>query len=322
MRGALVISRSSAFSYKGKAIDVRQVGRELNVRYVLEGSVQRGDKRLRVNVQLVDAESAEHLWAEQFDKPVANLFDLQDEIQLRLSQTLRRQLVVAEAGRAERSQRPDAMDLMSQGMACLYKGDPQNIIRARGLFERALAIDDRSVRALIGMAQVDQLKGITLLTDDPMACFSAAETNVIKALSLAPDDAVAHANLGAVYVFTNRVAQGIAELEHALRLDRSLTGFHHSIGVAKMFLGEPAETERHVLEDLRLSPRDTYAHVWMLTVGVAKLMLGADAEAVGWLRRSIETNRNYPTAHLVLAGALALSGALDEARTVAKAGLR
>ena len=322
MRGAFVVSRKSAFSYKGKAMDVRQVGRELNVRYVLEGSVQRDEKRFRVNVQLVDAESAEHLWAEQFDKPVANLFDLQDEIQLRLSQTLRRQLVVAEAGRAERSQRPDAMDLMSQGMACLYKGDPQNIIRARGLFERALAIDDRSVRALIGMAQVDQLKGITLLTDDPMACFSAAETNVIKALSLAPDDAVAHANLGAVYVFTNRVAQGIAELEHALRLDRSLTGFHHSIGVAKMFLGEPAETERHVLEDLRLSPRDTYAHVWMLTVGVAKLMLGADAEAVGWLRRSIETNRNYPTAHLVLAGALALSGALDEARTVAKAGLR
>jgi len=213
------------------------------------------------------------------------------------------------------------MDLMSQGRACLYKGDPQNIIRARGFFERALAIDDRSVHALIGMAQVDLLRGMTLLTDDPMACFSAAETNVIKALSLAPDDAGAHGNLGVVYIATNRAAQGIAECEHALRLDRSLTGVHYSIGVAKMFLGEPAETERHVLEDLRLSPRDTYAHVWMLAVGVAKLMLGADAEAVGWLRRSIETNRNYPTAHLVLAGALALSGALDEARTVAKAGL-
>jgi tetratricopeptide (TPR) repeat protein len=171
------------------------------------------------------------------------------------------------------------------------------------------------------MAQVDLLRGATLLTDDPMACFSAAETNVIKALSLSPDDAVAHGVLGAVYLHTNRAVQGIAECEHALRLDRSLTGFHFSIGVAKIFLGEPAETERHVLEDLRLSPRDTYAHVWMLTVGVAKLMLGADAEAVGWLRRSIETNRNYPPAHLSLAAGLALVGARDEARTAAQAGL-
>jgi TolB-like protein/class 3 adenylate cyclase len=321
MRDAFVISRNSAFSYKGKAIDVRQVGRELNVRYVLEGSVQRSGDRLRVNVQLIDAESAKHLWAEHFDRPVANFFDLQDEILSRLSESLRRELIVAEAGRAEGSLRLDPMDLIFQGRACFYKGDPQNIVRARGFFERALAIDDRSVRALIGMAQVDLERGYTLLTDDPVACFSAAETNVIKALSLAPNDASAHGTLGAVYLLTNRAAQGIAECEHALRLDRNLVGLHFSIGVAKMLLGEPAETERHVLEALRLSPRDTFTHEWMLAVGLAKLMLGTDAEAIGWLRRSIETNRNYPTAHLVLAGALALGGALDEARTIAKAGL-
>jgi TolB-like protein/class 3 adenylate cyclase len=322
MRGAFVISRNNAFSYKGRAIDVRQVGRELNVRYVLEGSVQRSDKRLRVNVQLVDAESGEHLWAEHFDKAVADLFDMQDEIASRLGQALRRQLVVAEARRAERSLRPDAMDLTVQARACLYKGNnPENATQARTFYQRALAIDHRSVSALIGVAELDLIRGTSLLTDEPTACFSAAETSVIKALSFAPDDAVAHWVLGKVYIATNRAAQGIAECEHALRQDRNLTGAHTSIGVAKIFLGQPAEAERHVLEALRLSPRDIFSHEWMFVLGLAKLQHGADAEAIGWFRRSIETNRNFPPAHLVLAGALALSGALDEAQTAAKTGL-
>jgi TolB-like protein len=122
--GMAVIARNSAFSYKGKAIDVRQVGRELNVRYVLEGSVQRSGNRLRVNVQLIDAESGRHLWAERFEKPVANLFDMHDEIVSRLAHPLGAQLVVAEARRAERSLHPDATDLNFQGLACMYKGGP------------------------------------------------------------------------------------------------------------------------------------------------------------------------------------------------------
>jgi TolB-like protein len=103
---SFVIARNSAFSYKGKSIDVRQVGRELNVRYVLEGSVQRSRRRLRVNVQLIDAQTANHLWAERFEKRVADLFDMQDEIVSRLANTLDVQLVVAEARRAERSLHP------------------------------------------------------------------------------------------------------------------------------------------------------------------------------------------------------------------------
>jgi TolB-like protein/class 3 adenylate cyclase len=322
MRGTFVIARNSAFSYTGKAIDVRQVGRELNVRYVLEGSVQRSDKRFRVNVRLGDAESGKHLWAEHFDKPVADLFDMQDEVASRLARTLIVQLVVAEARRAECSQRPDAMDLIFQARACLYLGNnPQHFTQARGFYERALAIDHRSVCALVGMAEFDLMRGATLLTDDPTACFSAAETNAISALSLAPDDAVAHLVLGCVYVLTNRAGQGIAECEHALRLDRNLAGAHSSIGAGKYFLGQSAETERHVVEAFRLSPRDILAHKWMHVLGLAKLQLGADAEATAWLRRSVEANRNFSPAHLSLAAALALIGALEEARTAAKAGL-
>jgi TolB-like protein/class 3 adenylate cyclase len=155
--GMAVIARNSAFSYKGKAIDVRQVARELNVRYVLEGSVQRSGNRLRVNVQLIDAESGRHLWAERFEKPVAGLFDMQDEIVSRLAHPLGAQLVVAEARRGERSLNPDATDLNFQGLACLYKGaTPEHLTQARGFFERALAIDPRSIRALVGVASIEE----------------------------------------------------------------------------------------------------------------------------------------------------------------------
>jgi TolB-like protein len=284
--GSFVIGRHTAFTYKGKAADLRQIGRELNVRYVLEGSVQRSGNRLRVNVQLVDAVTGNHLWAERFDKPVADLFDLQDEIVSRLANTLGDQVIVAEARRAERSMHPDAMDLTFQGQVCLYKGATSaHMTQARVFFERALAIDHRSVGALVGIATVDLRMAASLLTDDQPAHFSAAETNVLKALSLAPDHAVAHSILGLIYIFTNRAAQGIAECEHALLLDRNLAAAHSAIGLAKYLTGQSAETEGHILEALSLSPRDMRACQWMQFAGMAKLHLGADAEAAEWLRR-------------------------------------
>ena len=122
IRGAIVIARNTAFTYKGKPLDVKTIGRELNVRYVLEGSVQRGGNRMRVNVQLIDAETGNHLWAERFDKPLADLFDMQDEIVARLAGALNAQLVAAEARRAEKAPNPDSMDLYFQGLAWLNKG--------------------------------------------------------------------------------------------------------------------------------------------------------------------------------------------------------
>lgn len=130
--GSLVIGRHTAFTFKGKSIDVRKVGRELNVRYALEGSVQRSGNRLRINAQLVDASSGKHLWAERFDKPMADLFDLQDEIVSRLANTLNAELIAAEARRAEGSLHPDALDLYFQGMARLNRGlTPSHITEAR-----------------------------------------------------------------------------------------------------------------------------------------------------------------------------------------------
>jgi len=320
--GSFVIGRHTAFTYKGKAVDLKKVGRELNIHYVLEGSVQRGGNRVRVNVQLIDAATGNHLWADRFDKPIADLFDMQDEIVSRLANALNAQLIEAEARRAERSLHPDAMDLVFQGWAWHNKGlTPEYMTQARGFFERALAINPQSVEALVGMARVDLAMGTVALTDDRAARYAAAEPNAIKAVSLAPDHARAHLILGNVYVFTNRAAQGIAECEQALALDRNLARAHGIIGIGKLFMGRAAETESHIREAFRLSPRDIFSYIWMQTVGWSKILLGADAEAVGWLQRSIEANRNNPVVHFHLAGALALLGSLDEATAAAQAGL-
>ncbi len=150
IRGARVVARNTAFTYKGKPLDVKTIGRELNVRYVLEGSVQRGGNRMRVNVQLIDAETGNHLWAERFDKPLADLFDMQDEIVARLAGALNAQLVAAEARRAEQAPNPDSMDLYFQGLAWFNKGRTPTMWRKRAAssIARSPPIPTMSTRSL------------------------------------------------------------------------------------------------------------------------------------------------------------------------------
>ncbi len=209
IRGAVVIARNTAFTYKGKPVDVKTIGRELNVRYVLEGSVQRGGNRMRVNVQLIDAETGNHLWAERFDKPLADLFDMQDEIVARLAGALNAQLVAAEARRAEQAPNPDSMDLYFQGLAWLNKGlTPDNVAQARSFFDRALTADPDNVDALIGSARADAIAGASSFVTDPTAAFAAAEAKLTKALSSVPDHARGHMWLGLVDILTKRAARG------------------------------------------------------------------------------------------------------------------
>jgi len=193
--------------------------------------------------------------------------------------------------------------------------------QAQFLFDRALARDPGNIEALVGSARVKAALGANLMSDDWTVHFVAAEAVLIRVLSLAPNHARAHSILGLVQSCTNRAVQGIAECERALALDHNLADAHAFIGLAKFFLGRSEETEAHIREALRLSPRDIHAYRWMQFVGIAKGQIGADAEAVEWLRRSIEANRNFPLAHFHLAGVLAWLGQLDEARIVARAGL-
>jgi TolB-like protein/Tfp pilus assembly protein PilF len=322
IRGSFVIGRHTAFAYKGRAVDLREIGRELNIRYVLEGSVQRSSNRLRVNVQLVDAKSAHYLWSERFDKLVADLFDMQDEIVSRLANALNAQLIAAEARRAERLLQPNSLDLYFRGMARWNKSwTPEHMSQARGYFERALELDPENVDALVGIAAIDTASAVHFIVDDADLRLKTAETALAKALSLAPEHALAHMFLGCIQFCSGRTAQGVAECEHALALNSNLAEAHSTLGALKIMDGRAIETEAHVQEALRLSPLDEAVHRWMSYAAIAKMHLRADAEAVNWLRRSLKANTNYPLAYFELAAVQGLSGELDEARAAVKAGL-
>jgi TolB-like protein/Tfp pilus assembly protein PilF len=313
--GFFVIARNAASTFKGKPVDVKQVGRELNVRYVLEGSVQRGGNRLRLNAQLIDVETGKHLWAERFDKPDADLFDMQDEIVSRLANSMRAKLVDSEAQRSEKVQNPTSTELHIQGWALVNsKTTPEAVLKAGEYFERALIIDPDNVEALVGSATVHNTIGAAMMGNDSATHFAKAEAALTDALSRNPLHPTAHLVLGAVYIFSHRATEGIAECERALALDRNIATAHAFIGQAKRLLGRDEETEGHVNEALRISPRDNFAFWWMNWVGFAKFRLAEFADAATWFRRAIENNRNYSWPHFGLAGALVQMGDVEAAK--------
>ena len=317
-----MIGRNTAFTFKGKHVDLKQVGRDLNVRYVLEGSVQRAGNRMRVNVQLIEAETGAHLWAERFDKLVADFFDMQDEIVSRLANRLGHELAVAEARRAERAINPDSMDHYFLGQAHLKKGvTAEHQHKARSHFDRALDLDPENVGALVMRAWVDLTVAIHLRSEDRSERFRSAEADLSKALRLRPETADAHVALGLLRLQTNRADQGIAECERGLAIDRNHPHAHALIGVGKNLTGRYEETEAHVLEALRISPHDRRAGMWWMIAASAKLLAGHDEEAVARLSRSIELDPNEPMRHFYLAAALAHIGRMEEAREAARVGL-
>jgi tetratricopeptide (TPR) repeat protein len=322
LRGSFVIARNTAFTFKGKSVDAREIGKELGVRYVLEGSVQRDQNQVRVNAQLIDAESGGHLWADRFDGRLADLFQMQDQIVASLRSQLGAELIADEAQRAERASNPDSMDLYFQGLAWYNKGqNPENLAKARSYFERALALDPDNRYALLSRVKVDLSFATKSMADERAVRLAAIEATLIKLLSEAPNDAFVHALMGELLTRTNRGAEGIAEYERALALNPNSAYVHAEIGFARLVNGHAEETESQVREALQISPNDTSAYIWIAYAGYAKLFAGADADAVTWYRRSIELNRGYPISHLYLAAALQLLGRLDEARAEAQATL-
>ena len=203
---------------------------------------------MRVNVQLIDAETGSHLWAERFDKSLADLFDMQDEIVARLASRAERSAVAAEARRASRRRARNSMDLYFQGMAWLNRGTtPDTVAQARGFFDRALAADPGNVEALVGSAFADvRDSSLFPVTDPTAAVFPSAEATLTKALSSVPDHARAYLYLAIVHIYTRRAGAGIAQCEHALALDRNLADAHDTIGFGKIFVGRAEETEAHI----------------------------------------------------------------------------
>ena len=323
LRGSFVISRHTAFAYKGRAIDLKQAGRELGVRYALEGSVQKGGDRLRINAQLVDVETGAHLWAERFDKPIADLFAMQDEIVARVARQLDAALVIAEARRAERRRTPIRSISSFADWRSTIKVSTLRTLRGPTPFlSRPCEFDPDNADALTYSAFVDaNLAVANFHARDGAARLAAAERNATKALLLVPDHAWAHAVLGFVFGMTKRAELGIAKTQRALELDPNLANAHSLMGLHKLHLGRAEDTEGHVREALRLSPRDVLAFVWFALVGFSKNSLGLYEEAIPWLQQSINRSRKFTMSHFHLGAALAHLGRIDEAKIAAAAGL-
>lgn len=323
--GAFVIARNTAFTFKNKPADARVVGRELGVRYVMEGSVQGSGDRIRVNAQLIDAATGAHLWAERFDKPRTDIFDMQDEITTRLARTIGVELVAAESRRAER-ERPgsmDAVDLAMRGWAILNRPLSLRDHRAAcDLFEDALRRDDKNVEALIGLAthHADEVRTFASTNRDEQ--LRVAETAITKALALAPGNAAAHLVYGNVLHVSGATERSLREFELAVTLDRNLAWAYAHAGFAKVLLGRAEEAEADLMNAIRLSPRDPGLDRWYALLGIADLFLGRLKTALERLRKSVEMNPNVAIMQFFLAAASALSGRIDEASAARDAGLR
>jgi tetratricopeptide (TPR) repeat protein len=314
-----VISRSTACAYKGKLIDARQIGRELGVRYVLEGSVQTARRRIRINAQLVDAESGAHVWAERFDKQRTDLLDMQDEVTTRLARNIHVELIAAESRRAtrERPDRLDSVDHTLHGRAAWNQHLSLEAARqARHFFEAALRLDEHNFDALLGVADCHMWEVNMYAADDRAGQISAAEATATRALALMPDSADAHVTYGTV-LFAMRVPErALREFNFAVSLDSNLATAHAYLGLMKFFLGRAQETRAHVDEAIRLSPRDPLLFHWHFFIGVADVYLGRVVRGIESLRKSVEINPNWGLSQFVLAGALALAGLLAEAAEV------
>jgi adenylate cyclase len=247
--GSLVIARTTAFTYKGKSIEVKQIGRELGVRYVLEGSVRRTGDRVRVNAQLIDAENGAHLWADQFDTDLANLAKAQSEITGRLAWTLNMELLTDASRRIERerSLNPDARDLVMRGWALWYgpqsSKSGQEALRA---FERALEIDPRSADARIGIARIlvarlaSGWNSSTFQKDPVQKDVARAERLLFEAIDSDPNQPMAYAVMGLLRRMESRLAESRIALEKAISLDPNFEWANMQLGWTLLFLGEPS----------------------------------------------------------------------------------
>jgi adenylate cyclase len=317
--GTFVIAHNTASTYKGKPVDARAIGKDLGVRYVLEGSVQPSGDRMRVNAQLIDADSGAHLWAEQFDTPRADLLQTQDAIVTRLANTLDFQLLYAEGARLKRTPaaNPDAEDLALQCSAGSYKagGIGKEADAAYALCDQALAIDPNNVRALTELGVKFWLPAVLGLSSDPKGDLERADELESKALALKPDEVLAHSRKGWVLQAQGRNDEAVAEFERALALNPSNPDGDAGLGWTHLRLGEFDQSVEYLDKAIRLSPYDRAVPYWYGAEAQASFGLKRYDQAIEQFRKVIAINPNdIPWAHTMLVAALALTHHDAEAR--------
>jgi TolB-like protein/Tfp pilus assembly protein PilF len=313
--GLLVISSQTAFTYRDRRVGARQIGQELGVRYVLEGRVRRSGQQIRVNTQLIDAESDTHLWADRSVGEAGDLTEQQDEIVRRLAVSLGQELVRAEASRP--AQRSDALAYYFRGRAAMLK--PQSRDRYRetiDLFGRALALDPRSAEVQSMLAQELASRALDHLADSAgcaRADTARADALVGHALNASPRSVSAHFAKAQVRRWQRRYEEAAAAYETVIALDRNSARAYAHLGRTKMLTGAIEETIPLTQQAIRLSPRDPVIGSWYYRVGLVHLLQSCIDDAVLWLEKARNAAPGLPYTHSHLAAAYALKGDVDRA---------
>src|SRR5882762_3597724 len=311
--GAVVIARNSAFSYKGKPVDPKQIGRELGARYVLQGSIRRAGSQVRINAVLIDAETDTQLWAERFDRDIGDLFAVQNEIAARIARALDSQLAIAESRRT--IARPDALDYYMRGRAQLSKPISRgNYDEAIQYFEKALALDAKVPDGAAWLATLLAVRALDELTETPSDDLRRAEQLAAQALATSPNSAMPHYARGQVLRAENRCEEAIPEYEAAVAIDRSRAPAYAHIGWCKFLTGSVNSVVPYFEQAIRLSPHEPAIAPWYGRLGVVHLLQSHLDEAIAALEKARSENARLAFVHAWLAAAYALKGEAQRAR--------
>jgi adenylate cyclase len=323
--GGFVIARSTAFTYKGKPVDVKKTGRELGVRYVVEGSVRSAGDLLRVNVQLSDAESGAHLWTDRFDTDPVDLAQAQSEITGRLARTINFKLVEAESLRIERERvfDPDPHDLLIRGWAALVRPiSAATLQEARRLFERVLEIDADSVAAKVGLAHALSGNIADGWSTSVQKNQARAEKLLLEAIEFDANSFRARWALGLLRRLQNRLDESRIELETAIALVPNYAPAFWQLGMTLICLGQPDAAIPEIEKGIRLGPYDTASPSAYSMLGLAHILLGRVEQAIEFSRTARARNPRLYFPHMLLAAALGLKDDLDEARAALAEGIK
>jgi TolB-like protein/DNA-binding winged helix-turn-helix (wHTH) protein/Flp pilus assembly protein TadD len=309
-----VISSNTAFTYRNRSVDTRQIGRELAVRYVVEGGIRRSGSKVRVTAQLIEAETDQLVWAEQFDSDIGDLFALEDDISRRIAIALGIELVGREAARPTRF--PDAFDYIIRGIAVMNAPKTRKTFaEAISLFDRALTLDPRAVEAQSRLAIHLAGRVSANMSDMATADIQRAGDLAEQAAAAAPRSPLAHMAKAQVLEAQNRCDEAVHEYETVLTLNRNFLPAYFHIGGCKLVSGSIEETIPFVERAIRLSPSDPDIGFWSLAIGRAYFMEGRTDQGVTWLEKARGANPAVPTTRAWLASALALDGKAERAAT-------
>ncbi len=319
IRDSFVIARNTAFTFKGKAVDAKEIGRELGVRYVLEGSVQRDQNRVRVNVQLIDAQSGAHIWADRFEEDVVDLFKLQDEVVARLANSLGNELVKAEARGDGRIANVDAFDLTMRGRALVFEylrqSTRENNNAARALFEQALAINPEDAGALAGDAMTYLVEKSNGWTSTDVDYDAKVLGQADRSIAIAPNDPSPYYAKSLYLSFVlHRTEEGQRAADAGLALNPGSAILYAASGIGKIQSGMFAEAKSDVLHAIQLSPRDPRLGLWFNVLASSDIGLGHFNDAINESNRAIDAGYRTFIVYTNLATAYAMTNRIDEAK--------